>query len=153
RYAERGYECTRPRHAGMVPAWINGVEARWTQERLREGQRDAAMNHFARAETDYRTAVRLGYEPGAMQSELAILYALVGKPAEARGALERAEAIDYVDVTAAVPVARAYVAQGRCGDVERIVAKAERALGTDGPAGELRGILGTCAGRPGAASR
>jgi tetratricopeptide (TPR) repeat protein len=153
RYAERAYECTRPRSAGMVPSWIAGVEARWTQELLRDGQRDAAMSHFARAEKDYRTALKLGFEPGPLQSELATLYALVGKPAEAVAAFEAAEAAGYLDASTAPHFARAYVSLRRCADVERIVTKVARALGVDGPASELRTILSTCAAEPAQASR
>jgi tetratricopeptide (TPR) repeat protein len=144
RYAERAYECTRPRSAGMVPAWIAGVEARWTQELLRDGQREAALSHFARAERNYRTALRLGFEPGPLQSELGTLYALVGKPVEAIAAFEAAEAVDYLDAATAAHFARAYVSLRRCAGVERIAIKVERALGVDGPARELRAILSTC---------
>ena len=153
RYAERAYECTRRRRAGMVPAWIAGVEARWTQELLRQGQREAATPHFTRAEKNYRTALALGYERGALQSELATLYGLVGKPAEAVAAFEAAEAADYLDAAVAMEVARAYVALGRCADLDRIATKVERALGGGGPSRELRAALGACVTRPTAASR
>jgi tetratricopeptide (TPR) repeat protein len=145
RYAERAYECTRPGRAGMVPAWIAGVQARWMQELLGQGRRQEALAHFARAEGDYRTALRLGYEPGAMQSELGTLYALVGKPAEAIAAFEAAEAADYLDAAAAAHFARAYAALRRCADVERITIKVERALGVDETSRELRAILSSCA--------
>lgn len=153
RYAERGYECTRPRSAGMIPAWIAGVEARWTQELLRAGQRDAATSHFARAEKDYRTALGHGFEQGPLQTELATLYAIVGKPAEAVAAFEAAEAADYLDAAAVAHFARSYVALGRCADVERIATKVERAFGIDGRSRELRAILSGCVARPAPASR
>ena len=153
RYAERAYECRRPRSAGMVPAWIAAVEARWTQELMRTGQRDAATPHFTRAEKDYRTALRLGYELGPLQSELGTLYAIVDKPAEAVAAFEAAEKADYLDAATAAHFARAYVALGRCADVERIATKVERAFGVDGPAGELRAIQRTCAVRSAPTSR
>jgi Dolichyl-phosphate-mannose-protein mannosyltransferase len=148
RYAERAYECTRPRRAGMVPAWVAGVEARWVQDLLRDGQRDAAMLHLARAEANYRAAIGAGFEPGALRSELATLYTLAGKPAEAVRAFEAAEAVDYLDAAVAVQVAPAYVALGRCPDLARVTTKVEGALGVEGPARELRSILGTCAARP-----
>jgi tetratricopeptide (TPR) repeat protein len=153
RYAERAYECTRPRSAGMIPAWIAGVEARWTQELLRAGQRDAATSHFARAEKDYRTALRLGFERGPVQTELATLYVIVGKPAEAVAAFEAAEAAEYLDAAAAAHFARAYVALGRCADADRLATKVERAFGVDGPSRELRAISSACAPRPTPVSR
>jgi len=107
------------------------------------------MSHFTRAEKDYRTALLgLGFERGPLQSELAILHALVGKPAEAVAAFEAAEAAEYLDAAAAVHVARAYVALGRCADVERVTTKIERGLGVEGPARELRVILSACPARP-----
>jgi 4-amino-4-deoxy-L-arabinose transferase-like glycosyltransferase len=147
RYAERAYECTRPRSAGGVPAWIAGVQARWTQELLRDGKREAAMAHFARAEKDYRTALSLGYEPGSLLTELGTLYAIVGKPAEAVTAFETAEKADYLDAAAAAHFARAYAALGRCADIERVATKVERAFGVSGPAKELREILSACNAR------
>ena len=153
RYAERAYECTRPRSAGMIPAWIAGVEARWTEALLGDGQREAATSHFARAEKNYRAALGLGFERGPLQSELATLYAIVGKPAEAVAAFEAAEAANYLDAAGAVEVARAYVALGRCADLERVATKVERTLGVDGPSRELRAILSACAARPASASR
>ena len=137
----------------MIPAWIAGVEARWTQELVRGGQRDAAMSHFARAEKDYRAALQLGFEPAPLQSELGTLYAIVGKPAEAVAAFEAAENADYLDAATAAHFARAYVALGRCADVERIATKVERAFGVDGPSRELRTIQSTCAARPAPPSR
>ncbi|HMH48666.1 MAG TPA: hypothetical protein VK548_00425, partial [Candidatus Acidoferrum sp.] len=153
RYAERAYECTRPRRAGMIPAWIAGVEARRTQELVRGGQRDAARPHFARAEKDYRTALGLGFEPAPMQSELGTLYAIVGKPAEAVAAFEAAEKADYLDAATAAHFARAYVALGRCAEVDRIATKVERTFGADGPSKELRAIQTTCAARQAPTSR
>jgi tetratricopeptide (TPR) repeat protein len=137
----------------MIQAWIAGVEARWTQELLRDGHRDAAMSHFARAEKEYRPALRLSSEQGPLQTELGTLYAIVGKPAEAVAAFEAAEAADYLDAAAAAHFARAYVALGRCADVERIARKVERALGVDGRSRELRAILNACVARPAQASR
>lgn len=137
----------------MVPPWIAGVEARWTQELLRDGRRDMAMVHFERAEKNYRTSLRLGFEPGALQSELGTLYALVGKPAEAVAAFEAAEAGAYLDASAAAHFARAYVSLGCCADAERIKTKVERALDIDGPVRELDAILRTCTAERVPASR
>ena len=146
RYAERGYECTRPRSAGMVPAWIAGVQARWTQELWRDGKRDAALSHFARAEKEYRTALSLGFERGAMLTELGTLYTIVDKPAEAVAAFEAAEAVNYLDAATAAQFARAYAALGRCADIDRIVTKVEGAFGVSASR-ELREIRSACAAR------
>jgi predicted Zn-dependent protease len=137
----------------MIPAWIAGVQAQWTQQILLGGQRDEAMHHFARAEQNYRTALGLGFERGPLQSELGTLYAIAGKPAEAVAAFEAAEKADYLDPATAAHFARAYVAIGRCADVERITTKVERAFGPDGPSKELRAIQTTCAARPAPSSR
>lgn len=147
RYAERAYECTRPRSPGMVPAWIAGVEARWTQELLRVGRRHEALSHFARAEKEYRTALRLGFHQGPMQSELGTLYTIAGKPAEAVTAFEAAEEAGYVDPGAVPVLARAYVELGRCADGERVLAKLDRSRGLAGPSQETRDILSACVTR------
>ena len=90
------------------------------------------------------SALGLGFERGPLQSELAILYTLVGKLVEAVAAFEAAEYL----AAASVHVARAYVALGRCADVERVSTKVERGLGVEGPARELRVILSACPVRP-----
>src|SRR3989442_12549912 len=119
----------------MIPAWIAGVEARWAQELLRAGQRDAATFHFTRAENDYRTALRLGFERALSRASWRSCTRSSASPRRPVAAFEAAEAADYLDAAAAVPIARAYVAPGRCPDVERITAKVERGLGVDGQPG------------------
>jgi 4-amino-4-deoxy-L-arabinose transferase-like glycosyltransferase len=144
RYAERGYESTRPRRPGMVPAWIAGVEARWTQDLVSRGRRDEALAHFGRAENNYRSAIGLGYERGPLLSELGTLYTIVDRPAEAVAAFEAAYAADFLDAGAAPTFARAYVKLGRCADAERIMSRVDRALGFREPSGETRAVLGAC---------
>ena len=129
------------------------MQALWTQQLMGDGKREAAMSHFARAEQDYRTALRLGHEPGPLLTELGTLYAIVGKPAEAVAAFEAAEKADYLDAAEAAHFARAYSALGRCADIERVATKVERAFGVSGLSRELREILSACAARPARASR
>ena len=144
RYAERGYESARPRRPGLVPAWIAGVEARWTQDLMGRGRRDEALAHFARAEQNYRSAIGLGYERGPLLSELGTLYTIVDRPAEAVAAFEAAYAADFLDAGAAPSFARAYVRLGRCADAERIMARVDRALGFREPSPETRAVLAAC---------
>lgn len=145
-YAERARESTRPRRPGMVDAWLAGVEGQWTQTLVQAGRRDEAAAHFARAEEQYRAALRLGMDPGPLQGELGLLYHLVGKPAESVSAFEAAEKAGYLDPGSAPHFASAYIALGRCPDAERVMTKVDRALGFTRPSKETRAVLSACPG-------
>src|SRR5206468_7271636 len=67
-YAERARECKRPRSPGQIVAWIGDLETMQTERLVKDGHHDEAMPHFAHAEGQFQTAVRLGYQKAAMQS-------------------------------------------------------------------------------------
>jgi 4-amino-4-deoxy-L-arabinose transferase-like glycosyltransferase len=143
-YANRARECTRPRSVGTIAQWIGELETMRTQELVRAGQRDAAAPHLARAEEHYRWAIKLRYRPGPMQANLATLYAIAGKPAEAATAYEAALRLGMRDGTTVERLARVYVDLGRCADAERLLGDLDRARGLTGPSEQTRALLAAC---------
>ena len=147
-FAERAQECTRPRSRATIASWVGELETIRTEELVRDGRRDEAASHFARGEASYRTVLALAPAQGATQSNLASLYAIYGRSADAVATFEAAQALGPLDQAATRRFARAYVDLGRCADAERVLARLDRARGLTAPSEDTRGILAGCVATP-----
>ncbi len=147
-FAERARECTRGRRRSNIEWWVGEMETMQTDQLVREGRREEAAPHFARAEQSYRTALGLDQPPATAHSDLGSLYAIYGKPAEAVAEFEIAQATRLLDPAAMRRFARAYVDLSRCADAERVLGQLDRARGLTAPSDETRGILAACGAKP-----
>ncbi len=147
-YAERSQECTRQRSRAANAQWIAELETMRTEELVREGRREEAGAHFARGEASYRTVLALGAPQASTQSNLASLYQIYGRSADAVATFEAAQALGTLDAAATRRFARAYVDLGRCGDAARVLAGLDRARGLTDPSEDTRAILSTCVAQP-----
>ena len=147
-FAERARECTRGRRRANVEWWVGELETMQTDQLIRDGRRDEAAPHFARAEQSYKTALGLDQPPKTLRSDLGSLYAIYGKSAEAVAEFEIGQATTLLDAPAMRRFARAYVDLGRCADAERVLGQLDRARGLTAPSDETRGILAPCGAKP-----
>jgi 4-amino-4-deoxy-L-arabinose transferase-like glycosyltransferase len=143
-YAERTRECSSPRSPGQNASWIGGLESKQTRALLAAGRRDEATTHFARAESSYRTALGLRYQPGATGAALGTLYAATGRTPQAISAFESGQAAGGIDRAAVLRLGRAYGEVGRCANAQRLLAQMDHERGYAGLSDETRAILAAC---------
>ncbi len=143
-YLERALECRAPRGLGQVHFWLAGLEGARAAALVQRDRRDDATPHFQQAERSYRACIAAGYRLAATWIGLGNLYGAMGMREQAIDGLEHGLEAGAKDRPASLALARHYGALGRCGDAERVLARADREQGSSGYSDETRAILASC---------